>query len=246
LLAQVELGAREKREGEQIIESQESQVGSCSQEQRQPTPEQPDPVAEFKVWLEQATEKELEEAEPKLEAMVLSCHRSGRDWRLAMGGHLYRHRAIVKKRGSRDWTKWVTDTLDMGRTTGYDLMRAWTQEYGHCIDEHDEPDQPNAKAEEIKGEIVKAKEKRKGRRRAPAAPDFSDRARVPWPEVFVRREQRDRFKEKLERNEAGVNKLCRALVFVVIGEPDPESEAGADSGAVSVPARVEGEEATND
>jgi hypothetical protein len=69
---------------------------------------------------------------------------------------------------------------------------------------------------------------------------------VPWPGIFVTREQGYSFKEKLERNEEGVCKICRAAFFVVIGEPDPESEQGADAGAVSVPARVEGEEATND
>jgi hypothetical protein len=230
----------------QIVEASESPVGSCSREQGQPTLDKSDPVTEFELWLEQATAKELEEAEPKLEENVLGCHRNGNEWRLAMGGHLYRHHEVVRKRGTRDWTKWVTDTLDMGRTTAYDLMRAWTQEYGHCIDEHDEPDQANPKAEEIKVAIVKARERRKGRRRAPAAPALSGHVRVPWPEVFVTREACDRFKEAREQDEDGVRKLCRAAFYVVIGETDPESEPGADAGVVSVPAQVESEEATND
>jgi hypothetical protein len=205
-----------------------------------------DPVTEFEQWLERATPQELEEAEPKLEEKVISCHGSGRDWRISMGEHLYKHREVVKKRKSRDWTKWVTETLDMGRTTAYDMIRDWTQEYGHCIEMHDEPDQPNPRAEEIKDAIVQAKENRKGRRRAPAAPELDGHVKVPWPEMFVTRDERDLFKEARERNEEGVYRICRAAFYVVIGEPDPESEPGVEDGAVSAPAQAQGEEAPND
>ncbi len=230
---------------EQIVEVSEGPVGSCFPEQSQPGPEQSDSITQFKQWLANATEQDLEEAEHKCEEAVLGCYRNGSEWRLAMGGHLYRHRSVVRKRGTRDWTKWVTDTLDMGRTTAYDLMRAYTQEYGHCIDEHNEADQPNPKAVEIKDAVVKAREKRKGRHHAPAAPQLDGHVRVPWPEVYVTREERDLFKEARERNEEGVYKLCRAAFYVVIGKLDPESEPGADDGVVSVPAQVEGEEETN-
>ncbi len=145
---------------------------AVSNEQRE---QQSDPVKAFRLWLEQATEKELAEAEPKLEEKVLTCHRNGREWRLAMGEHLYKHREVVKKRGSRDWTKWVTDTLLMPRTTAYDLIRGWTEEYGYGLDAHNEPDQPNPKADAIKAAIMNAREKRNGRKRAPSPP----RARLP-------------------------------------------------------------------
>lgn len=226
----------------QIVEASESPVGNGPQDQCQPF----DPVTEFKLWLANATKPELEEAEHRCEENVLGCYRNGSEWRLAMGQHLYEHRELVKKRGSRDWTRWVTDTLDLGRTTAYDLMRAYVQEYGHTIAEHDEPDQPNAKADEIKESVVKAKEKRKGRLRAPAAPQVDGHVRVPLPEMFVTREECDLFKEARERNEEGVYRIYRAAFYVVIGKADPEAELGADDGVGSVPARVEGEEATND
>jgi hypothetical protein len=210
-----------------------------------PTVPESDPVTEFKQWLANATEQDLEEAEHKCEQAVLGCYRNGSEWRLAMGGHLYRHREVVRKRGTRDWTKWVTDTLDMGRTTAYDLMRAYTQEYGHTVDEHNEADQPNPKAVEIKDAVVKAREERKGRHRAPAAPQLDGHVRVPFPEVFVTREVRDLFREARERDEDGVYKLCRALIFVVIGEADPESETGVEDGVVPVSAKVVVEEEAN-
>ncbi len=229
----------------QMVEASESRLGSSSPGESQPKSAQSDPVTEFKLWLANATEQDLEEAEHKCEEAVLGCYRNGSEWRLAMGGHLYRHREVVKKRGTRDWTKWVTDTLDMGRTTAYDLMRAWTQEYGHCIDEHDEPDQPNPKADEIKDAVVKARGDRKGRQRAPAAPELDGRVRVPWPEVFVSRDERDLFKEARERNEEGVYRICRAAFYAVIGETDPESEPGVEDGVVSVSAQVVVEEEAN-
>ena len=39
-----------------------------------------------------AGSQELEEAEPILEEDVLYCHRTGRNWRLAMGERIFKHR----------------------------------------------------------------------------------------------------------------------------------------------------------
>jgi hypothetical protein len=39
-----------------------------------------------------------------VEEDVLNCHRTGRNWRLAMGERIFKHREVVKKRGTRNWT----------------------------------------------------------------------------------------------------------------------------------------------
>ena len=231
----------------EIVEGAEYPGDPGSKDQGSAQPESLDPVKAFTLWLEQATPKDLEEAEPKLEEMVLGCHRNGRAWRLAMGEHLYKHREVVKKRGSRDWTEWVTDTLEMARQSAYDLMRRWTEEYGYGLEDHNEPDQPNPKAEAIKETIEKAREKRKGRGRSTSTPELSDHVRVPWPELFVTRDARDRFKEARERDEESVYRICRAAFFVVIGEADPEEKPDANGGAIPVPAEPDGagQEETN-
>jgi hypothetical protein len=235
----------EPRYAEAIVVS-EYPAGGSGRGLGQPVTTESDPIKSFHSWLGNATERELEEAERSSEERVLGCNRSASEWRLAMGQYLYEHRELVKKRGSRDWTKWVTDTLNMGRTTAYDLMREYVQHYGHTIAEHDETDQPNAKADEIKNAVVEAKEKRKGRTRAAVPLVVNRQVRVPFPQIYATRDERSLFMEAKEKDEERVCRIFRTAFYDVIGITVPEAATEINDSSAALPANGDGQEATDD
>src|SRR6266581_4102869 len=60
----------------QMVEASESRLGGSSPGESQPKSAQSDPVTEFKKWLANATEQELEEAEHRCGENVLGCYRN--------------------------------------------------------------------------------------------------------------------------------------------------------------------------
>jgi hypothetical protein len=91
------------------------------------------------------------------------------------------------------------------------------EEHGHGVEDHNEPDRPNPKADEINTAIANARDKRKGRDRAPAGPDQDPHVHLPWPKTFVTREECGRFKGECERDLDRVHRICRAAISEVIG-----------------------------
>ncbi len=64
-----------------------------------------DPVLQFDSWLDQATQDEIQEAETKYEIDLVTYHKGrGREYILGSGERLYKHRAVIKRLGTRDWT----------------------------------------------------------------------------------------------------------------------------------------------
>jgi len=186
-----------------------------------------DPVLQFDSWLDQATPDEIQEAETKYEIDLVAYHKGrGREYILGSGERLYKHRAVIKRLGTRDWTDWVTKTLGMPRQTAYDHIRAWLGEYGHALklDVHNEADRPNPKAEEIMAAIKAALQARKGLRRSTTAPQLENNVRVPWPEVRMTRSEIDRFKEMRERDPELFYELMCQYFYELSQQIDPQAE----------------------
>ena len=186
-----------------------------------------DPVLQFDSWLDRATQDEIQEAETKYEIDLVAYHKGrGREYILGSGERLYKHRAVIKRLGTRDWTDWVTKTLGMARQTAYDHIRDWLGEYGHALklDVHNEADRPNPKAEEIMAAIKAAREARKGLQYVTAAPQLENHARVPWPLVHMTRSEIDRFKEMRERDPELFHELMRRYFYELSQQIDPKAE----------------------
>jgi hypothetical protein len=93
-----ESNAKDPQPSEDAMASVASiEASSIAKEANPESPAESNPVTKFKLWLEQASAKDLEEAEPEFEKKALSCYRTGHSWRLEIGECFYKHREVVKK-----------------------------------------------------------------------------------------------------------------------------------------------------
>src|SRR6266481_289541 len=134
------LGLDEKEMSDSDI-SKDSQPGSAVYHGR-PVPK---PLGPFTAWLAKATPKQLADGEAELKELLPVHYQRAEKWRsvaeksrLEVGCILYRYREIVKRQGSRDWTKWVVETVGLPRSTAYDWIDDWEKSAGLVPDGHDE------------------------------------------------------------------------------------------------------------
>ncbi len=185
-----------------------------------------DPVAAFDSWLAGATEQEVAAAEPIKWADLEEYERgTGHEYVVESGRRLYEYREIVKKRGTRDFTKDVTSL--MKRQTAYYRIEAYLKAHGHELlpTEHNEPDRPNPRAHLVQEAIEHARRDRAGLvivpRRTPV--ELSENVRVPWPIVRVTRYEVDNFKERREQDPARMYELARQKFYDLSEQPDPQA-----------------------
>jgi len=106
----------------------------------------PERVEQLKRTIDQATEVELEEMAAEYELDVrtfIGPVQRAREVRLRLGEALFRHSLVVKKLGSRDWTRWVENTLRMPRQTAYDYITEWKKANGIAVESYEESARPS-------------------------------------------------------------------------------------------------------
>ena len=129
---------------------------------------------------------------------------------------LYRYREIVKKQGSRDWTKWVVETAGLPRSTAYDWIDEWEKSIGLVPDGHDES-HPSVETEGNPNPTVPEREVRGSTVKSPVELDDT-LVKVHLGDLRKSRKQRDRFVEIRLYEPGRVRRILEAAFEQIIGK----------------------------
>jgi hypothetical protein len=153
-------------------------------------------ISKFNAWLNTATPDALERAERALDAGTWRAEKRYSEARLEKGRWHWMRRAVIQKRGTRDYVAdlaangWATNTV-------YSQIRDWLDSQNYTVSVESLPDEPNPRAEQIKAAIEAACQARVGRKRAGKV-ELENNARIPWPAMYGTRTQNEHFRNALK------------------------------------------------